>query len=143
MTPLDTLDPATVAEVSPVTTACSALANPVVLDRFAHDSAALTPDHHRILIAVARCILARRRTRTPANNLDIVGFASTTGSMDYNLELGRRRAQAVRTELRRTLERMLPGSSSGIVMNASSQGETNQVAGGAAANRRVAIFLPA
>lgn len=104
------------------------------LRHFGFDSAALTGAHRVRIGEIARQILAAH-----PGAITVIGFASTEGPVDYNLALGRRRADAVAATLRSALDHLSPGSGSRITIDAQSQGEGQQVVGGAGANRRVAV----
>lgn len=122
--------------------ACAGLRSPEVIDRFEFDRADVLPSHQPQIIRIARCIVASQRTTSPITNLDIVGHTDPVGTATANLDLGRRRAEAVKRELLRTIDRILPGTAARIVMNASSQGEARPApAADPAASRRVEVFM--
>ncbi|WCE03604.1 S8 family serine peptidase [Pseudoxanthomonas sp. JBR18] len=107
------------------------------LDGFAQGRDTLLPTHHTQLIA-----LARRIQRERIGLVEITGFASSEGEEINNFTLGLRRAESVRRGLQETLERMRPGSSTGVAMMPLSRGESSQIADGdRPRNRRVQVCL--
>lgn len=104
------------------------------LSRFAYDSAVLTAEHRRVLGEVAQRILAGN-----ASAVSITGYASPEGPASYNLAVGQRRADAAATGLRQALEALRSGSAATIGIVTRSEGEARQIAGDAAANRRVEV----
>ena len=122
--------------------ACAGLRSPEIIDRFGFGSADVLPTHQPQIIRIARCIVASLGTAHPVNNLDVVGHADPVGTEAANLDLGRRRAEAVKRELLRTIDRIRPGTAARIVINASSQGESRPVpAADPALSRRVEVFM--
>ncbi|SDL47525.1 phage tail tip lysozyme [Pseudomonas indica] len=122
--------------------ACAGLRSPEVIDRFEFNRSEVLPSHQPQIIRIARCIVASQRTASPISNLDVVGHTDPVGTDAANLDLGRRRAEAVKHELLRTIDRILPGTAARIVINASSQGETRPVSSpDPAASRRVEVFM--
>ena len=121
---------------------CTGLRSPEIIDRFGFGSANVLPTHQPQIIRIARCIVASLGTMHPVNNLDVVGHTDPVGTEAANLDLGRRRAEAVKRELLRTIDRIRPGTSARIVINASSQGESRPVpAADPSSSRRVEVFM--
>lgn len=124
-------------------TKCTPLTKPCdVLDNFDHDKDSVRPSHQPQIINISRCVIASQSSSDPIRSVRIVGHASAEGSDQYNLDLGRRRAEQVKRQLRDTIERIKPGSSTGINFAVETQGENNPVSTNAASNRRVEICLP-
>ncbi len=101
---------------------------------FAVDSAALRPD----LRADLQIIAANLR-RNPDSIIRVVGHTDSTGSLDYNLRLSERRADAVAAEL---IQNGVPGSR--VVtqgMGPQQPVASNATAAGRAQNRRVEIII--
>jgi len=111
------------------------------LDGFAVDSSTLTAAHAPIIRAIATCLLALRAGPRPIRIVDISGFTDTAGNDANNLTLGKKRADAVRTAIENELERQTPGSAASFAFRTRSLGQTQQIAGGAAANRRVEVSV--
>ena len=121
---------------------CAGLRSPEVIDRFEFNRSEVLPSHQPQIIRIARCIVASQRTASPISNLDVVGHTDPVGTDAANLDLGRRRAEAVKRELLRTIDRILPGTAARVAINASSQGETRPVSSpDPAASRRVEVFM--
>lgn len=118
----------------------------VVLDRFGSDSAALTAAHRAAIAQLARTIVDSQSGPEPVQTLDLTGHTDSSGDDAYNLEVGRKRAAAVETELRRQIEALSPGLTGRLTFRPSSQGESSPVASnttadGKARNRRVEVRL--
>lgn len=120
----------------------------VVLRGFPHDRTTVSPASQRLIELAARRIVASWRTpgARRIRSVRLVGHADSSGPAAYNLDLGRRRAQAVRTRLMRAVERLQPGLSRRIRFIPQTLGETrpeapNTTPAGRARNRRVQIFL--
>jgi len=111
------------------------------LDRFALDSSALTAAHRTAITRIADCLLALRGGSRPIRNVDIAGFTDPSGDVAHNDALARRRAQAVRDGLVAALNRRTAGSASSFTFRLRSAGETEQIAGGDAVNRRVEVSV--
>ena len=111
------------------------------LDRFALDSSALTAAHRTAIRSIADCLLALRGGSRPIRTVDIAGFTDPSGSPAHNDALGRRRAQAVRDALTAALNKRVPGGASGFTFRLRSAGETEQIPGGDAVNRRVEVSV--
>jgi outer membrane protein OmpA-like peptidoglycan-associated protein len=76
----------------------------VVLRRFRLNSAQLTPEHQRILDGISRNVLSRFRTATQVNLIRVIGHTDRSGSQDFNLNLGHRRARGVRLRLQTLIQ---------------------------------------
>jgi outer membrane protein OmpA-like peptidoglycan-associated protein len=120
----------------------------VVLRNFPHDRTTISPVNQRLIELAARRIVASWRTPggRRVRSVRLVGHADSSGPAAYNLNLGRRRAQAVRTRLMRAVERLRPGLSRRIRFIPQTLGETrpevpNTTPAGRSRNRRVQIFL--
>ena len=111
------------------------------IGQFAFDRSDLGPPQHTKIIALARHIMARSITA-----VRLVGHTDPVGTPDYNAALGRRRADAVKTALLVTLDRMRPGSARSVSVTTDTAGATQLLDRGPseparARNRRVEIFL--
>jgi N-acetylmuramoyl-L-alanine amidase/outer membrane protein OmpA-like peptidoglycan-associated protein len=113
-----------------------------VLDKFEFDSDQVLPAHELKLIDIAKCIIARKKSPDPVESLLVVGHTDETGTEKYNPGLGLRRAARVKTRLVAALDRILPGSSKGILFTLDSGGEAEPVSRAPELNRRVAVCLP-
>ena len=112
-----------------------------VLDNFGFDKSSLVAvKHEPQLAALARAVISSKRTQRPVESILIAGHTDRVGSDDYNLQLARRRAREVQSELARTLERMSPGVTSRIRFEIASCGEREPKAT-PGASRRAEIFL--
>ena len=114
----------------------SATSDCTTLDAFEQGRDTLQPAHHTLLVGVAR-----RIQREGFRLADVTGFASSEGDEASNLALGLARANNVVRALRETLERMPPGSSSGVALVPLTRGENDLVPGGEPRNRRVVVCL--
>jgi outer membrane protein OmpA-like peptidoglycan-associated protein len=117
-----------------------------VLDRFLHNQARLMPFHTPMIDRLASHVVASWRTPQPVRTIRLVGHTDPTGREAYNLALGLRRAQAIRSELMAAIERLSPGLTQQMNIIPQSLGETrpvrtDQTAEGRARNRRVVVFL--
>jgi outer membrane protein OmpA-like peptidoglycan-associated protein len=111
------------------------------LDRFALDSSALTAAHRTAITRIADCLLALRGGSRPIGTVDIGGFTDPSGAVTHNDTLGQRRAQAVRDGLIAAVNRRSAGSASSFTFRLRSVGESEQIAGGDAVNRRVEVSV--
>ena len=98
------------------------------------DSATIKPGFYATLNDVATTLVDY-----PSTAVDVVGYASSDGPEDYNLELSQRRANAVQNYL-------VGQGVTAIRLKATGMGESNPIADnstaeGRAANRRVEIIL--
>jgi hypothetical protein len=117
-----------------------------VLDRFLHDQARPLPFHAPMIDRIAGHVVASWRTPQPVRTIRLVGHTDPTGREAYNLTLGLRRAQAIRSALIAAIERLRPGLTQQMHIIPQSLGETrpvrtDQTPEGRARNRRVAVFL--
>jgi phosphatidylserine/phosphatidylglycerophosphate/cardiolipin synthase-like enzyme/outer membrane protein OmpA-like peptidoglycan-associated protein len=113
----------------------------VVLDRFPFDSTQVQPFHEPPIEEAARRVVASQTTTRPVRSIVVVGHTDPVGSAAYNLELGRRRAEAVMLRLRAAIDRLRPGLSGGLRLTTDTRGEAQPIAGDAAASRRAEVFL--
>jgi outer membrane protein OmpA-like peptidoglycan-associated protein len=118
----------------------------IVLDRFLHDQFRLMPFHTPMIDRLAGRIVASWRGSQPVRTIHLVGHTDRTGRGAYNVTLGLRRAQAIRSELIAAIERLSPGLTQQMNIMPQSLGETrpvrtDQTPEGRARNRRVAVFL--
>ena len=73
-----------------------------VLDNFGFDKSSLVAvKHEPQLAALARAVISSKRTQRPVESILIAGHTDRVGSDDYNLQLARRRAREVQSELAR------------------------------------------
>jgi outer membrane protein OmpA-like peptidoglycan-associated protein len=96
------------------------------LDQFALDSAALTDDHKKTIDSLAFGIALHAGMETGTRvKIAIVGHTDTSGPDKHNMELGQKRADAVKAALDAALagRKLKPGTVS--EMNATSVGETD------------------
>ena len=112
------------------------------LDRFLFDRATVQPLHAPVIHAVATNIVSSQRTLQPIRSIDLVGHTDQVGSDAHNVDLGRRRAEEVRRELFRQIDRQQPGLSVQLTFTVQSRGKTQPLLGPAALSRRVEICLP-
>jgi OmpA family len=118
----------------------------LVLDRFLHNQARLMPFHTPMIDRLASHVVASWRTPQPLRTIRLVGHTDPTGREGYNLALGLRRAQAIRSGLIAAIERLSPGLTQQMNIMPQSLGETRPVRTdptpeGRARNRRVVVFL--
>lgn len=104
------------------------------LDRFGYDSATLPQQHRAAIAELARGIVA-----SGATAVSVTGYASPEGTASYNLELGRRRADAVAVALRQAIDSVRAGASARIRFDLRSEGEARQVSTDGPGNRRVSV----
>ena len=120
----------------------------LTLRRFLLDSAQLNnaspdPAHSRTLSALAEVIVRRHGTTKRVTRLRFVGHADHAGTIDFNIDLGLRRARTVR----RALQHFLGARTvltSGFTMPAieeCSAGKSRPDSSDRAANRRVEVFI--
>jgi OmpA family len=118
----------------------------VVLDRFAHKSAAMPAAHDPIVERIARLIVASRLSRQPLVTIRLVGHTDSTGPQPFNQKLGTTRAQSVEAKLRAAIGALGRVPAGRLTIVVQSLGETkaaapNTSAAGRARNRRVEVFL--
>jgi hypothetical protein len=123
---------------------CAAIGQPCdVLDGFAFDRDAVPAAQQAKAVNAARCLIARQGGTAAVKTLSVVGHTDKVGPESYNVDLGRRRAANVARQIKEAMERMQPGSSSGVTFAVDSRGATKQVSADPARNRRVEICFPA
>src|SRR5215475_2252639 len=104
------------------------------------------PFHTPMIDRIASHVVASWHTPQPIRTIRLVGHTDRSGREAYNVALGLRRAQAIRSRLIAAIERLRPGLTQHIHLILQSLGETrpvrtNQTAEGRARNRRVVVFL--
>jgi outer membrane protein OmpA-like peptidoglycan-associated protein len=120
----------------------------VTLRRFALNSANLNnqtpePNHSRTLLGLSDVIVRRHGTSKRVTRIRIVGHADHAGTIDFNLDLGHRRARTVRRALQRLIEART-ALVSGFQMPAfeeCSAGKSRPDSSDRAENRRVEVFI--
>ncbi|MEQ6342566.1 MAG: DUF4056 domain-containing protein [Gammaproteobacteria bacterium] len=108
-----------------------------VLDNFDFDRDQLKPEHRPKLDTISRRVI-----NSQISSVRIIGYTDPIGDRDYNFRLGKRRAERVALELRRTVERMQPGSGGQLAITVESSGEVEKISNNPAQNRHVQICLP-
>lgn len=123
-------------------------ARPIVriLDRFQFDRPGVQPQHRPIIDEMARIVVTSAGTPNAIHTIRIVGHADSTGSDQYNLNLGQQRAVSVQQELVAAIDKLRPGHSRTLTIIPQSLGESNPIADnttadGQARNRRVEVTL--
>ena len=123
-------------------------ARPIVriLDRFQFDRPGVQPHHRPIIDEMARIVAGSAGTPNAIHTIRIVGHADSSGSDEYNLNLGQQRAVSVQQELVAAIDRLRPGHSRTLTIIPQSLGESNPIADnktqeGRARNRRVEVTL--
>jgi outer membrane protein OmpA-like peptidoglycan-associated protein len=126
-----------------------------VLDQFHFDKSALRrdagKDHFAQVDAIAREVVLRWTAAKPVGSICLQGHTDFIGKDPYNVDLGERRARAVKDELCKALVHHallarrpdIPGK---MTIAVTSMGESDPVAPGSspaarARNRRVAVYL--
>jgi outer membrane protein OmpA-like peptidoglycan-associated protein len=113
-----------------------------ILDNFAFDRSDVTLGCHMLLINEAASRIVQTQTsRQPIRSVLLMGHTDKVGPDAYNVELGRRRAQAVLRELCMALEARQRGIARTITFHVGSCGEAQPKAT-RQLSRRVEIFLP-
>jgi OmpA family protein len=130
-----------VPTLSPTSGPCPGLKVPEVVDRFEFDRDRLRPQHLTLIKRIAECIVATQGRSQPVRQVRVVGHTDPVGDDDYNLALGRRRAEQVKLGLQKALEALRPGLASRIAVSAETAGEAQPIPGNAPASRRVEIFV--
>jgi hypothetical protein len=118
----------------------------VVLEHFAWNRFSITILHRQMTRRLATHVVASWRTPNPIRHIVLIGHTDNTGQSPYNLQLGKRRATAVRRKLSIAINRLSPGLATRTGMLAQSAGATRPVASnatteGRARNRRVEVWL--
>jgi outer membrane protein OmpA-like peptidoglycan-associated protein len=126
----------------PIPSRCTGIGLRELVSCFEFDSAAVLPRHQARIINLARCILASQSTSTPITTLRLVGHTDETGDVPYNDALGLRRAEAVKSAIEATLNRMTGNRAPRLTITTSSRGKRELLAGGGAPSRRVEVFPP-
>lgn len=108
-----------------------------VLNDFDFDLDALKPEHYSKLTAIAG-----RLINSASASVTITGHTDPVGTPDYNLALGKRRAEQAASALRTAMNRRQPGSSRQLSITVKSRGEREPISSDPAMNRRVEICLP-
>ena len=123
-------------------------ARPIVrtLDRFQFDRPGVQPHHRPIIDEMARIVVTSAGTPNAIHTIRIVGHADSSGSDQYNLNLGQQRAVSVQQELVAAIDKLRPGHSRTLTIIPQSLGESNPIADnttadGRARNRRVEVTL--
>jgi outer membrane protein OmpA-like peptidoglycan-associated protein/subtilisin family serine protease len=104
------------------------------LDRFAFDSATLTPEHNASIAELARAIASAN-----VRSISVTGHASPEGPDNHNLALGQRRADNVASALRTAIDRERAGASAAIAFTVTSRGESQPLGSDGPANRRAEV----
>ncbi|MGI0036692.1 MAG: DUF4056 domain-containing protein, partial [Nitrososphaera sp.] len=108
-----------------------------VLDNFDFDQDQLKSEHWSKLETIARKII-----NSQSSSVRLIGHTDRIGDADYNLQLGKRRADRVASELRRAVERLQPCSGGQLAITIASSGEAIKISVKPEQNRRVEICLP-
>ena len=123
-------------------------ARPIVriLDRFQFDRPGVQPHHRPVIEELARIVVASAGRPNAIHTIRIVGHADSSGSDQYNLNLGQQRAVAVQQELAAAIDRLRPGHTRTLSIVPQSLGEAQPIADnttpeGRARNRRVEVTL--
>lgn len=117
-----------------------------VLEKFDYDKAVLKPNHQKNIDDLAKQVVDSHGTSDPVLVVCLVGHTDNTGTDDYNLELGQKRADNALNALIAAIDKKLPGLAATMEIKAFSVGETQPIGDertteGRAKNRRVVIFL--
>jgi hypothetical protein len=110
-----------------------------VLDHFEFDRDRVLPAHQPLILAIANRVIASQGTAAPIRSIRLTGHTDPVGDANYNLGLGRRRAEAVRRRLVETLERLRPGSGRAVAFDVQTRGEQEPIPGNDPASRRVVV----
>ena len=103
-------------------TTCTRLDERTVIDRFDFRSAAILPQHRPTIHGIVQCIIASETSTTPVRRLTAIGHTDPVGGEASNLELGMKRASAVRGEIF-SVYRDLTGRAPRFVIDLESRGE--------------------
>jgi hypothetical protein len=115
------------------------------LDRFRFDKSTLTDRMRNMVDKFSNQVILSWNSKQPIQEIRLIGHTDGTGSEKYNVDLGDRRAEAVKALLENRLKRL--GSKVKIMIERS-PGETkpivdNRTSDGRERNRRVEVFIKA
>lgn len=119
----------------------------VTLSGFVKNSSRLTDDHRRTISAIARIVLERHDTPNRLTRIQVVGHTDSSGTIEFNLNLGHKRARAVRRALQSVIEagaipRRATGQSFQMpAFEECSAGAGRPASSDPASNRRVEVIL--
>jgi len=118
----------------------------IVLDKFAFDKSDLTKIHVGKIIAIARHAAALTKFVGTAPKIALAGHTDSRGTEKYNVDLGNRRAAAVKDALGKALDGVSTGLSAQTSVDAKSFGETKPLVKARteaehALNRRVEVAM--
>lgn len=124
---------------------CTRLDRETIIDEFEFGKSDVLPRHQPLIVGIARCVVESQRSSTPVRRLRCVGHTDPVGSDSDNDALGLRRAQAIRDEILRTIQRMT-GRAPTVAIDVDTRGE-HQPRGTPGESRRVAVesdfeFIP-
>jgi outer membrane protein OmpA-like peptidoglycan-associated protein len=127
----------------PVFVDCPSSGQPFeVLDEFAFNRSELNrPRHEPLLENIVEEVVASMGTSQPIRIILIAGHTDPVGGVDFNFDLGRRRAETVLLELCKLLNSRRPGCTAGLTFQMTTCGERQPKATDAA-SRRVEVFFP-
>jgi hypothetical protein len=112
------------------------------LDEFAFNSAALNrPRHDPLLENVVDEVEASLGTSQPIRTILLAGHTDPVGGVDFNFDLGRRRAETVLLELCKLLNARRPSCVAGMTFQLTTCGG-RQLKSTDGASRRVEVFFP-
>jgi hypothetical protein len=112
-----------------------------MLDRFDFDRANLTADHQRKIAQLADQIVTSWRSNRPALGVEIVGHTHEQGDANYNIDLGRRRAEGALKALSDAVWKRNVDVQQRMNWGRKSEGKKRPVSRTYALNRRVEIFI--
>jgi outer membrane protein OmpA-like peptidoglycan-associated protein len=122
-------------------TVCAGFRQPELLDRFDFDGVKVKPFHVPQIVRIAQCIVALSGARQQIPPIRLVGHTDPVGNDAYNLNLGQRRAEAVRGSIQEHVDLLRPGLGSSLTFALDSRGELQPISPDAARNRRVEILF--
>lgn len=116
-----------------------------VLNLFGFDRSILSSEHTTIISGIA-CEIVASASSSPVETVVIQGHTDGIGTVDYDFQLGIRRAEAVKKRLRASLQSLRPGITSSVELVSQSSGKDEPAASNSAPacralNRRVEVFL--
>ncbi|MGH9908440.1 MAG: OmpA family protein, partial [Pyrinomonadaceae bacterium] len=117
------------------------------LDQFNWNEASLTPRLRQMVGHLAKHVQLSWKSMQPIGFIRLTGHTDNTGKHDYNVDLGNRRARAVKEELENILkEDILKGRIRIAILvdpspGASAPTADNSTSKGRALNRRVEVFV--